>query len=261
VKLDDDVADWLFAATGWWLRAFGPLEEECTLVLPTGEYFPGGGPEDILDAVVGHAGMEGWSFELCDESDLIMDDPMPNAPRPAFPVAVLEPEEPDEDDEPEAIPEGGPFPIPFTSEDAADPMMLVAVIARGVSHYLLQSAADEPPDGEEHREAFVELGTVLLGFGIFVANTAFRFHKFDDGGLHGWKASSHGELGEDALGYALALFVELGGVDERAALPHLRANPKAAYQWARGQLRGRRAADVARLREIVPVSTASGPYR
>jgi hypothetical protein len=255
VELDDDVEDWLFAACAWWLRAFGPIEE-ATLVVPTGEHFPGGQPEDLLEAVIEHAGMQGWSFELVDESDLVMDDPMPNVPRPAFPAAVLAPE-----DDAEPIPEGGPFPIPYTGDDAADPVALVAVLARGVSHYLLATAEDDPPDGDEHREALVELGAVLLGFGVFVANSAFRFQKFDDGGVHGWNASAQGELGEDALGYLLAVFVELTGADERTALAHLRPNPKAAFQAARRRLRGPRADDLARLRAVVPVSTSAGPYR
>jgi hypothetical protein len=255
VKLDDGAADWLLSTAAWWLREFGPLDDT-PLVLPTDAHFPGGGaPDELLDAVVEHAGLDGWEFVLEDESDAVLADPMPAVPRPAVARAVLVAVEGDA-----TVPPGGPFPIPYTREDAASPVRMVAVLARGVSHYLLFAARDAPPGDDRHRAAIAEVGAVLLGFGVFLANAAFEFERFESGPVTGWRAGAHGELGEDALGFALALFVELTGADPRAVSGHLSANPRAAFTWALGQLRGDRRADLERLRAVVPVAPQS-PYR
>jgi hypothetical protein len=48
--------------------------------------------------------------------------------------------------------------------------------------------------------------TLLLGFGAFAANSAFRFEQHSDGRPQGWSARRHGYLSEEQLGYALARF-------------------------------------------------------
>jgi hypothetical protein len=209
----------------------------------------------MFEAVVGFADMRDWRFELVDETDAVVAEPMANIPRPAHPVAIHAVA----DDEP--IPEGGPFPIAFTAEQAADPIVLVASFARDLSHYLLYNASDEPPGGDEHRQAFVEVGAVMLGFGVFLANSVLRFRQVESGAIHGWSAARHGELGEDALGYLLALHVELAEIEPKPALAHLAANPKAAFKWARGQLQGPWSGTIAKLREITPAAPSEGPYR
>lgn len=255
MKLDGEVADWIDAAAAWWIRELGPIGSE--LALPTAEQFSVATPEGMLEAVLRIAGMSDWSFEPVDESGLVLDDPMANVPRPAQAMAMLTPEQ--DDDTP--LPHGGPYPIPYSREDAGDPTALIATFARGVSHYLLESAAEEPPCADDQREAFIELGAVLMGFGVILANSTFRFAQFDSGGLHGWSSSARGALGEDALGYALALFVELAGPDPKLALAHLGANPKAAFKWASSELRGARQSTLERLRAVQPVTSDGGPYR
>jgi hypothetical protein len=255
VKLDDAVADWIDDAVAWWLHELGPIGS--VLAMPIAEQFPDPRPEALFDAVVEIADLRDWRFELVDESEAAVEDPLRNVPRPAQPRAVLVPDP----GERSAIPEHGPYPIPYSREEARDPAHLIAGFARGISHYYLYSAADEPPDTEDHHEAYVEIGAVLLGFGVFLANTTFQFQQYDSGGLHGWSWSSRGELGEDALGYALALFVELTASDPKLALAHLAANPKAAFRWARGQLAGARRDTLDHLRAITPPAHDGGPYR
>lgn len=255
VKLDAEVADWIDAAAEWWLRELGPIGSE--LALPTADQFPLATPDALLEAVQRIAGLSDWSFEPIDESGVDLDDPLANVPRPARPVAQLTPESPDDT----PLPHGGPYPIPYSREDAGDPTILIATFARGVSHYHIASATEEPPCAEDQREAFIELGAVLLGFGVLLANSTFQFSQYDNGGMHGWTSSARGALGEDALGYALALFVELAATDPKLALAHLRANPKASFKWATSQLHGARQSTLDRLRAVQPIARAQGPYR
>lgn len=254
MKLELAVADWLDDVAAWWLSQLGPAAEE--LALPTPEHFTSRDPQRVFERVREIADMlDGWAFDLVDESGAVMSDPLAFMPRPAGPATVLANEGDGE------LPEGGPFPVSYTRELAAQPALLIASFARDLSHYLLYTANEDLPVEEEHRQVVVEVGAVMMGFGVFLANGALTFQQVDSGGLHGWSTWAQGELGEDALGYLLALFAELRGIDPKIPLVHLTANPKAAFKWAHAQLRGTRSEVVERLRSIAPASGDGGPYR
>jgi hypothetical protein len=171
-----------------------------------------------------------------------------------MPVPVLEAVDRDQE-----LPEDGPYPISFTREQ--DALGLIAGFARDVSHYLLYRASEDPPGGDDERQAFVETGSVLMGFGVFLANCAVRFRQIDTGGLHSWSTTTQGVLQEAELGYLLALFVELRGADDKLAIAHLAPNPRAAFKVSRDLLRGRRRASVDQLRQITSPVPHDGPYR
>ena len=255
MQLDDSVANWMFAATEWWLGEFGPIASD-SLALPINAHFPSPDPHDLLQVVIDRCAMrgEGWNFVLEDESDAVMDNPMTNVPHPAVSKTVLQQEGDG------TLSPGAALPVPFSQETAENPLALVASFATSLSHYLIGSAQVPPPGDEEHWEATVDLGTVLLGFGIFTANSAFELNHYEEGLMAGWSSAVRGELGQDALGYAIALFVELSGADEQQILEHLDANPKSSYKWARKQFRTSRSLDVDRLRAVEPNASA-GPYR
>ncbi len=255
MKLDDAVANWIFSTSEWWIGEFGPVDETA-LALPIDEYFPDPDPYSILEVVIDACAMrgQGWNFVLADESEAVMDDPMPSVPRPAFPKTTLQAEGHG------MLSPGEALPVPFNAEMANNPVALIASFATSLSHYLLGSASIAPPGGEEHWEATVDLGAVLLGFGIFTANSAFEFNRHEEGLLVGWSSAVRGELGQDALGYALAVFVELSGAKEKDTLTHLETNPKSAFKWAIKQLRGKRSREMERLRAIEP-KPGAGPYR
>lgn len=253
MKLDLVVADWLDDVAAWWLSELGPAGEVLSLPIP--EHFTSREPARVFERVRQLGDMiDGWSFELVDESDVVMGDPLAHMPRPAGPATVLA-----ADDDP--IGEGEPLPVAYTRELAAQPALLIASFARDLSHYLLYAATEEPPVEEEHRQVVVEVGAVMMGFGVFLANAALTFQQVDTGGLHGWSTWAQGELGEDALGYLLAVFVELRAIDPKIPLAHLTPNPRAAFKWAHEQLRGPRREVVERLRSIAPASRDGAPYR
>jgi hypothetical protein len=75
------------------------------------------------------------------------------------------------------------------------------------------------------------LGVVYLGFGLFAANTAFRFKQTQDLQSQGWGYSRLGYLKEREWVYALAVFLLLRGIDIAVALPYLK--PHMASQMKR----------------------------
>jgi hypothetical protein len=55
-------------------------------------------------------------------------------------------------------------------------------------------------------EPLNDLLTIFLGFGVFTANSAFRFEQHASYASQGWSTQRIGYLSEELLGYALARF-------------------------------------------------------
>src|SRR5688572_23737825 len=56
-----------------------------------------------------------------------------------------------------------------------------------------------------------DLLTVFFGLGVFTANAAFSFQQWTNTATQGWQTERRGYLGEEEIGYALALFALLRG--------------------------------------------------
>lgn len=95
--------------------------------------------------------------------------------------------------------------ISVNEEELKDPMSLVASLAHELGHVILLRPGlvkREEPDMEELND----LLTVFLGFGVFTANSAFRFEQHQTNDSQGWSAKRRGYLSEEQFGYALARF-------------------------------------------------------
>ena len=84
-------------------------------------------------------------------------------------------------------------------------MALVGTLAHELGHVILlrpELVGRDEPD----MEPLNDLLTVFLGFGIFSANSAFRFEQHTDNYSQGWSTRRLGYLSEELFGYALARF-------------------------------------------------------
>jgi hypothetical protein len=95
--------------------------------------------------------------------------------------------------------------ISINESELKDPMALVAVLAHELGHIILLRPGLVDRDAAD-MEPMNDLLTVFLGFGIFTANSAFRFEQHQDYSKQGWSARRLGYLSEEQLGYALARF-------------------------------------------------------
>ena len=95
--------------------------------------------------------------------------------------------------------------ISINEKQLKDPMALVAVLAHELGHILLLRPGLVPRDDPD-MEPITDLLTVFLGFGIFTANSAFRFKQYTTDRSQGWSAGRLGYLSEELFGYALARF-------------------------------------------------------
>jgi hypothetical protein len=221
LPIDEEELEFQLATFKWLIGEFGHLSE-ATLVLPTPEYFPSAQdrrrvPARLLfDDVRGAAGMEQWPCELHEgesgrESDAgnahLIRHEGPPAPCGTF-----------------SIEEGEGGRVAVITFDPAlenDQQALVATFAHELGHYLMATARGTPPGGWELHELHTDLAAVYLGFGIFMANSAWSFGQFQSGGMQGWASRTQGYLSEAALVTALAVYLRLTGGDPAEATPHI----------------------------------------
>jgi hypothetical protein len=138
----------------------------------------------------------------------------------------------------------------YSPATLAEPADFIATMAHELGHYLMAGATSDPPGGAEAEEPATDLAAVFLGFGVFLANSAFSFRQFQDGTTQGWERRARGYLDERCLAYALALFCRLLGIDPRLARPHLDTNPRSYFKHALLDLERDRAAAVRDLTAI-----------
>lgn len=113
--------------------------------------------------------------------------------------------------------------ISINEAQLKDPMALVAVLAHELGHIILLRPGLVDRDDPD-MEPLNDLLTVFLGFGIFTANSAFRFEQHSDDTSQGWSARRHGYLSEELLGYALARFAFERGEAKPAWISFLATN-------------------------------------
>lgn len=118
----------------------------------------------------------------------------------------------------------------------AHPMALVAVLAHGLAHHLLEDARSEPPGGVAAWDPATDLVAVALGFGVFLANAA-HVVAWEEG-LH-WEGISvrcQGWLSQREIAEALALFCHLHALPARPLRDHLDAGPWSHFRRAHRRL-------------------------
>ncbi len=224
---------WLFETSAWLIERLGgtqALRSRARLITPTYEDFPIDRAlehdeliEDFFLFVLEHAGLSRWPFELSPD-----DHRGPSLIHAA-----------DENLKTMLVP---------YERGMTDATRIVGTLSRGVAYHLVRQAEIVDP----HHEAFdlaTELATVILGFGIFSANTSGRR------GFAGlWLADT--ALSEVETSYALALYAILFEQPDARILPYLRVNPHGFYRAACRELLRNYGPELRRLRQVTPT-----PYR
>ena len=204
----------------WLLRNFGGKDfyEDTVLVLPTKEYFPDkvDSEDEAVKAtfarVKEYAGMQEWQCILERQEDNIdprVNEYMQVENTPVAPLGTFS-----ANDNNEII-------ITYNPAIVANPTNLVATFAHELAHYLTGGCKEPPPGGWDNWEFATDLAAVFMGFGIFMANSAFSFRQFQSASAMGWQAQRNGYLSEVEYAYALAIFCKLKNLDEHQPLPLL----------------------------------------
>ena len=219
----------------WLLKNFGgdDFYKATKLVLPTKEYFPSkvNSPEGVatetFEAVKKHAGLENWTCKLEvqeEDANPIVAPTLAIQNAPTSPQGTFHATE-----ENEVI-------ITYNPALASQPIQLVATFAHELSHYLTATSKEEPPGGWDNWEFATDIAATFLGFGVFMANSAFNFSQFSNSDSQGWKSNRSGYLSESEHVYALAIFIELKGLPVDSASIHLKPHLKKILKKAHKEL-------------------------
>ncbi len=119
--------------------------------------------------------------------------------------------------------------ISINESQLEDPVSPVAVLAHELGHIILLRAGLVGRDDPD-MEPLNDLLTVFLGFGIFTANSAFRFEQHNTYQSQGWSACRLGYLSEELFGYALARFAVERGEAKPAWRSFLSTNVAGHYK-------------------------------
>lgn len=223
--LSETDKEFQIATFKWLLTHFGGDDFYITtqLVLPTQEYFPS--KVDSADqaaiasfnAVKKHAGLENWDciLQVQDEDINPLVAPTlavqntPTSPHGTFQATNNN----------EVI-------ITYNPALISQPVQLIATFAHELSHYLTATAKEAPPGGWENWEFATDIAATFIGFGLFMANSAFNFSQFSNSDSQGWKSNRSGYLTEAEHIFALAIFLQLKKLPIEQALPYLKPHLK-----------------------------------
>ena len=222
---DEGTTDWIFDTYAWALESFGTdvFFQHTDLVLPNDDFFPDrldqmdDIAEDLFTAVRKHAGMEEWACRLVAQEEdanphigpALLIQGAPGGPAGTFSMS------------------GGKTPtveISYNPSQLSRPEALIATFAHELAHYLVHSVNTRPPGGEEFEEHATDLVAVFMGFGVFLANSAFSFSQYTDVDVQGWQTHAQGYLSESELTYCLAVFLHLKNIDRQTVESYLDRN-------------------------------------
>jgi len=250
-RIDEDVLEWQVAHWKWLIQSLRQAHDidRIRLVQPTPVDFPVTGTTieeratQTFRCVQKHFGLESWPCTLApfeETADVVKDIfPVLAQPQTSKGAAGLF----EVTKEKEVI-------IRYKPDQVGEPMAMIATMAHELCHYVLTAIPreNEPPGGWNEHEPITDLTAVFFGFGIFLANSSFRFVQWQDSQYQGWSAGRQGYLSQDALSLSLALFCACKDTDPNLASRHLSTNPRHYFWSYHKELVRRRMDSVQKLR-------------
>ena len=220
----------------WLLKYYGGVHffQNTQLVLPTKTFFPAEVHSEhevasaTFESVKSYAGMAEWQCQLiAQETDpnihitpTIQIQNAPHSPAGTFQFHQNE------------------ATISFHPNLIQYPEKLVATFAHELSHYLTANTPEPPYGGWENWEFATDITATFLGFGVFMANSAFHFEQFTTSDSQGWQTSRIGYLSEEEHVFSLAIFLKLLNIPFSQAQKHLKQSLKKLLKLADKQLEG-----------------------
>lgn len=123
---------------------------------------------------------------------------------------------------------GDGYVLTLQQGELRHPVVLTTVLARAAADVFLREAELYDQFEPAERTLAIELGAIMLGFGVLIANGSYLYSK-SCGGVN---VTSVTTLPVDEVTFALAVFGALHGVSKTEARRHLETTPRAHFDLA-----------------------------
>ncbi len=242
--LDDGEREWLIDSFLWALQNFDSelFQHHTQLILANDQFFPDQ-PADpnemaqqILQRIQEYSAMQQWP---CVAQPIHCESDLKPAPHIHIENALRGSEANISVENDDAI------YIPYEPNALRQPDALIAAMAQNLAVLLSRAIPVPPPGGEEFRGPATDLLAIFLGFGLFMTNNAFNIQR-GCSSCSGPSVKMMGELTEEQMCYALAIFCQLKSIDNSHVLPHLKKNLRKLFKQARSEIQSK-PRDFARL--------------
>jgi len=201
---------WVEMRMRWLGEQFGARRlTRCDIILPTEDYFPGGWD-----------GKPESARRLFDRLCQYME----------VPPSQVELQIPSENSSIETVGSDEPGVIRVPDAQLADPLALVATLARKLSRHALNQR--HLPANEPDRELVADLTPVIFGLGIFTANATVSESYERAGRRSAWSVDRMSYLPARVTAYAMALHAWLRGDERPAWTGYLRRDAAEAFDQA-----------------------------
>ncbi len=246
--LDKDTTEWLWESYGWALRNFDRdlFYSQTVLVTASKEHFPDQADDGsalaqlILDRIKGYTALQKWPTRL-----IPITEEMPALPSPV--IAITGPARGELTTI--EINNDQVLPVHYDPSLLRQPDLLIAVMAQALASPLAQLCPEPPPGGDETRGAATDLLAIFMGFGLFLTNNAFNYHIGGCGSCKPRGVQLLGELTEEQMAYALALFCVLKEIPNSVVLPQLKSTVRPFFKLAVKEVNSKRD-ELAQLRSL-----------
>ena len=245
--LNPATTEWLFETFAWAIENFGTYTfyQDTILVTPTHKHFPLKIEQlheyeialKTLEMVKKYAMIQNWPCELVVQE--------PDVELQLAETLIIE--------SPTAGTAGtfshseGKYVITYNPKILKNSENMVATFAHELAHYLSYNSP-LPPLGREYLEHATDLLAVYMGFGVFLANTAFSFQQYNNVYSQGWTVCNQGYLSQYELTYALAIFCTLKNISNPEVEKHLKKSLCSFYKKAVKEISDK--SDIDRLKSI-----------
>lgn len=233
--LDEGTTQWLFDCFRWALENFDArlFQQQTQLILANDHFFPdkATSPDEtanlLLQRMLEYSAMQQWP---CRAHPVQSQADTPPAPHIHIENALRGPLA-------KISTEGNEWiEIPYDPNALRQPDALIAALAQNLAILLGRAIPVSPPGGEDLRGAATDLLAIFLGFGLFITNNAFNIKRGCGGCGTTPSVQMMGELTEEQMCYALAIFCHLKGIDNQAVLPHLKKTLHKLFKRARKEI-------------------------
>ncbi|HEY5718377.1 MAG TPA: hypothetical protein VIS52_07750 [Motiliproteus sp.] len=235
--LDNDSVAFMQSIQQWAWASFGRdhFDHQIQLVLPTNRFFPERissveeMAQQLLHRMQGYIGLQQWPLTVSTAAPQPLQLPA-ELPPPSINGAVPLP----------AAPAEAPaIVLHYNRLQASDPQAMIASHGQQLGACLLATAPTPPPADAEQLPLVAELLVTQMGFGIQLANSAFKFA----GGCGGCGCSASGRtayLNQDEALMALALFCHAKQIEASQVTPHLNKHLRSLFKRGLRQLQNPR---------------------